>query len=344
MLNNKPLVLVTGGTGYIGSHTVVELVEAGYGVVIVDNLSNSDRTMLNGIERITGIQVPFVEADCCSKEQMEAVFSRYEFDAVIHFAAYKAVGESVSKPLEYYTNNLQSLVNILALMRGHKVGNLVFSSSCTVYGQADKLPVDENTVRREATSPYGNTKHICEDIIRDSVAAYEGLHSIALRYFNPIGAHPSAEIGELPRGVPNNLIPFVTQTAAGIRPVLNVFGDDYNTPDGSCIRDYINVTDLAKAHVVAVRRMTENKMKKPFEVFNVGTGHGVSTLEIVRSFEKANNLKLNYKIVGRREGDIEAVWADPKLANEELGWKAEKSLEETLQSAWNWQKHISGIK
>ena len=335
-------VLVTGGTGYIGSHTTVELLEAGYEVVIVDNLSNSERFVLNGIQHITGKKVPFHKVDCCSLAGLRRVFKRYGFDAVIHFAASKAVGESVEQPLLYYRNNLTSLMNILQLMRENKVPNLVFSSSCTVYGQAEKLPVSEQTPRREATSPYGNTKHICEDIIRDSVAAYPEIRSIALRYFNPIGAHPSAEIGELPRGVPNNLIPFVTQTAAGIRPVLSVFGDDYNTPDGSCIRDYINVTDLAKAHVVAVNRMTDDKMKARFEIFNVGTGRGVSTLEVVRTFEKVNNLKLNYKIVGRRAGDIEAVWADPAYANEELGWKAEKTLEETLRSAWKWQQHLAG--
>ena len=333
-------VLVTGGTGYIGSHTTVELLEAGYEVVIVDNLSNSERFVLKGIEKITGKRVPFHKVDCCSLASLRRVFKHYGFDAVIHFAASKAVGESVEQPLKYYQNNLVSLMNILQLMRENQVPNLVFSSSCTVYGQAEKLPVSEQTPRREATSPYGNTKHICEDIIRDSVAAYPEIRSIALRYFNPIGAHPSAEIGELPRGVPNNLIPFVTQTAAGIRPVLSVFGDDYNTPDGSCIRDYINVTDLAKAHVVAVSRMTGEKMKQRFEVFNVGTGRGVSTLEVVRTFEKVNHLKLNYKIVGRRAGDIEAVWADPSFANQELGWKAEKSLDETLQSAWNWQQHL----
>ena len=335
-------VLVTGGTGYIGSHTTVELLEAGYEVVIVDNLSNSERFVLNGIQHITGKKVPFHKVDCCSLAGLRRVFRRYGFDAVIHFAASKAVGESVEQPLLYYRNNLTSLMNILQLMRENKVPNLVFSSSCTVYGQAEKLPVSEQTPRREATSPYGNTKHICEDIIRDSVAAYPEIRSIALRYFNPIGAHPSAEIGELPCGVPNNLIPFVTQTAAGIRPVLSVFGDDYNTPDGSCIRDYINVTDLAKAHVVAVNRMTDDKMKARFEIFNVGTGRGVSTLEVVRTFEKVNNLKLNYKIVGRRAGDIEAVWADPAYANEELGWKAEKTLEETLRSAWKWQQHLAG--
>ena len=337
-------VLVTGGTGYIGSHTTVELLEAGYDVVIVDNLSNSEKSVLKGIEKITGRKVPFRKVDCGDLSRLRGVFARHPFDAVIHFAASKAVGESVEQPLLYYRNNLVSLMNIIQLMREYKVPNLVFSSSCTVYGQAEKLPVSEQTPRREATSPYGNTKHICEDIVRDSVAAYPGLRSIALRYFNPIGAHPSAEIGELPRGVPNNLIPFVTQTAAGIRPMLSVFGDDYNTPDGSCIRDYINVTDLAKAHVVAVDRMTGDRMKSGFEVFNVGTGRGVSTLEVVRTFEKVNNLKLNYKIVGRRPGDIEAVWADPAYANDELGWKAEKSLEETLRSAWAWQQHLDGKK
>ena len=299
---------------------------------------------MNGIRKITGKRVPFHKVDCRSLASLRRIFKRYAFDAVIHFAASKAVGESVEQPLLYYQNNLVSLMNILQLMRECQVPNLVFSSSCTVYGQAEKLPVSEQTPRREATSPYGNTKHMCEDIIRDSVAAYPEINSIALRYFNPIGAHPSAEIGELPRGVPNNLIPFVTQTAAGIRPVLSVFGDDYNTPDGSCIRDYINVTDLAKAHVVAVGRMTGGKMKQRFEVFNIGTGRGVSTLEVVRTFEKVNKLKLNYKIEGRRAGDIEAVWADPTFANEELGWKAEKSLDETLQSAWNWQKHLGQKK
>ena len=337
-------VLVTGGTGYIGSHTTVELLEAGYEVVIVDNLSNSERSVLEGIRKITGQRVPFHKVDCRSLAALRRVFAKHPFDAVIHFAASKAVGESVQEPLLYYQNNLVSLMNILELMREFKVPNLVFSSSCTVYGQAEKLPVSEQTPRREATSPYGNTKHMCEDIIRDSVAAYPGIRAIALRYFNPIGAHPSAEIGELPRGVPNNLIPFVTQTAAGIRPMLSVFGDDYNTPDGSCIRDYINVTDLAKAHVVAVGRMTDEKMKQPFEVFNIGTGTGVSTLDVVRTFEKVNNLKLNDKIVGRRAGDIEAVWADPTYANEVLGWKAEKTLEETLRSAWKWQQHLDGKK
>lgn len=339
MDNNR--VLVTGGMGYIGSHTVVELQEAGYEVLIVDNLSNSEASVKYGIEAITGKKVEFEQVDCCDYDALDKVFERFAPQSVIHFAASKAVGESVQQPLMYYRNNLNSLVNILTAMRKYGTENIVFSSSCTVYGQAEKLPVTEQTPRREATSPYGNTKHICEDILRDSVAAYSDFKVIALRYFNPIGAHPSALIGELPRGVPNNLIPFVTQTAAGIREQLSVFGDDYNTPDGSCIRDYINVVDLAKAHIAALGRMRQGKMKDSFEVFNVGTGNGVSTLEIVKTFEKVNGLKLNYRIVGRRAGDIEAVWADPSYANNELGWKAEATLEDTLRSAWNWQKHLN---
>ena len=337
-------ILVTGGTGYIGSHTVVELMQAKYKVMIVDNLSNSDKNVLDGIKKIVGRKPKFVKADCTDTEAMKKVFRTFRPEAVIHFAASKAVGESVHEPLMYYRNNLLSLINILNLMRQYKTHNIVFSSSCTVYGQAEKLPVTEQTPRLEATSPYGNTKHMCEDIIRDSVAAYPEINAIALRYFNPIGAHPSALIGELPRGVPNNLIPFVTQTAAGIREQLSVFGDDYNTPDGSCIRDYINVVDLAKAHLVAMGRMLLGNMKNHYEIFNVGTGRGVSTLEVVKTFEKVNDLKLNYKVVGRRAGDIEAVWADPSFANNELGWKAVATLEETLQSAWNWQKHLSGNK
>ncbi|MDD2595429.1 MAG: UDP-glucose 4-epimerase GalE [Bacteroidales bacterium] len=338
------IVLVTGGSGYIGSHTCVELIEAGYQVIIVDNLSNSEKSSVEGIEQITGTQVPFEQVDCRDKSQLENIFKKYKFSSIIHFAASKAVGESVSEPLLYYGNNIGSLINILDLMRQYKVENLVFSSSCTVYGQPEVLPATEQTPRREAASPYGNTKQISEDIIRDSIAAYDGIKGIALRYFNPIGAHPSSLIGELPRGVPNNLVPYITQTAAGLRPVLSIFGDDYNTPDGSCIRDYIDVTDLAKAHVVAVKRMVEDKCKKRYEIFNIGTGRGVSTLEIVKTFEKVNKLKLNYKIAGRRAGDIEAVWADPTFANTELGWKAQQTLEDTLVSAWNWEKHIRNIK
>ena len=341
----KHCVLVSGGAGYIGSHTAVELIEAGYDVVIADNLSNSDFGAVEGVRKITGIEVPFVEVDCCDRKALKSrLFEQYEFDSVIHFAAFKAVGESVQKPLEYYRNNLTSLMNILELMREFNRPNIVFSSSCTVYGEPDKQPVTERTPRKPATSPYGNTKTMCEDILRDTVRATPSLKGIALRYFNPIGAHPSALIGELPRGVPQNLVPFVTQTAAGIRECLSVFGNDYPTPDGSNIRDYIDVVDLARAHVVAITRMIEGKNKESYEVFNVGTGNGVSVLELVRRFEEANNLKLNYKIADRREGDIIAIWADPTLANEELGWHATRNLDDTLRSAWAWEKHVRGIE
>ena len=284
----KSCVLVSGGAGYIGSHTAVELISAGYDVVIVDNLSNSDIDAVEGVRRITGVDVPFEKADCCDRDAFARVFEKYDFDSVIHFAASKAVGESVSKPLEYYRNNLMSFMNVIGLMREYGRQNIVFSSSCTVYGEADVLPVTEQTPRKPATSPYGNTKQMCEDILRDSLAAYEGLKGIALRYFNPIGAHPSALIGELPRGVPQNLVPYITQTAAGIRECLSVFGDDYPTPDGSNIRDYIDVVDLAKAHVAAIRRMIEDRNKARYEVFNIGTGRGVSVLELVHRFEQVN--------------------------------------------------------
>ena len=340
----KSCVLVSGGAGYIGSHTAVELISAGYDVVIVDNLSNSDIDAVEGVRRITGVDVPFEKAACCARDAFARVFEKYDFDSVIHFAASKAVGESVSKPLEYYRNNLMSFMNVIGLMREYGRQNIVFSSSCTVYGEADVLPVTEQTPRKPATSPYGNTKQMCEDILRDSLAAYEGLKGIALRYFNPIGAHPSALIGELPRGVPQNLVPYITQTAAGLRECLAVFGDDYPTPDGSCIRDYIDVVDLAKAHVAAIRRMIEDRNKARYEVFNIGTGRGVSVLELVHRFEQVNRLKLNYKIVGRRAGDIVAIWADPSYANNELGWRAERSLDETLAAAWKWEKHIRGIE
>ncbi|MBQ4022214.1 MAG: UDP-glucose 4-epimerase GalE [Bacteroidales bacterium] len=333
-------VLVTGGSGYIGSHTCVELIMAGYEPVIVDNLSNSEIDAVKGIEKITGKKVDFNQVDCLDVPALEKIFSTHKFEAVIHFAALKAVGESVHIPLDYYRNNLGSLINLLTLMMKYDVPNIVFSSSCTVYGQADVLPVTEQTPRKPALAPYGATKQMCEDILHDTVAAYGKVKGIALRYFNPIGAHPSALIGELPRGVPNNLIPFVTQTAAGIRPMLSIFGDDYNTPDGTCIRDYIDVVDLAKAHVVAVDRMCGGRSKADYEIFNIGTGRGVSTLEIVKTFEKVNNLKLNYKIAGRRAGDIEAVWADTSYANKELGWKAERPLEDTLRAAWKWQQSL----
>lgn len=336
----KQCVLVSGGAGYIGSHTAVELIGAGFDVVIVDNLSNSDRNAVEGVRRITGVEVPFVEADCCDRAAFRKVFEQYEFDSVIHFAASKAVGESVLEPMKYYRNNLTSFMNVIDLMREFGRQNIVFSSSCTVYGEPEKQPVTERTPRKPAESPYGNTKTMCEDILRDSLKAYDGLKGIALRYFNPIGAHPSALIGELPRGVPQNLIPYITQTAAGIRECLSVFGDDYPTPDGSCIRDYIDVVDLARAHVAAIRRMIDGKNKEKYEIFNIGTGRGVSVLELVHRFEEANGVKINYKIVGRRAGDIIAIWADPTLANTELGWKAERPLDETLASAWKWQQSL----
>ncbi len=337
-------VLVTGGAGYIGSHTTVELINAGFEVIIVDNFSNSDPSSLEGICRITGVKPTFVEADCCDKEALRAVFEAYDFDSVIHFAAFKAVGESVEKPLMYYRNNMLSLVNVLELMQEYGRRNIVFSSSATVYGDADVLPVTELTPRKPATSAYGNTKQMAEDILRDSTQACPTLSGIALRYFNPIGAHPSAEIGELPRGVPNNLVPYITQTAAGVRECLSIFGDDYATPDGSCQRDFIDIVDLARAHVVAIRRMVEQRSKARYEVFNVGTGCPVSVFELVHGFEEANGLKLNYKITPRRAGDVPAVWADTTLANEELGWRAERDLRDTLRAAWAWEKHVRGIK
>ena len=336
----KQCVLVAGGAGYIGSHTTVELIAAGYDVVIADNLSNSEMRAVEGVRKITGIEVPFVQVDCCDREAFRKVFEQYDFDSAIHFAASKAVGESVEKPMLYYRNNLTSFMNIIALMREFGRHNIVFSSSCTVYGEPDKQPVTEQTPRKPATSPYGNTKQMSEDILRDSMKAFAGMKGIALRYFNPIGAHPSALIGELPRGVPQNLVPYVTQTAAGIRECLSVFGDDYPTPDGSCIRDYIDVTDLAKAHVAAIGRMVNGKSKSEYEVFNIGTGRGVSVLELVKGFERVNGVKLNYRIAPRRAGDIIAIWADPTLANTELGWKAERPLDETLASAWKWQQSL----
>ena len=340
----KECVLVSGGAGYIGSHTAVELVNAGFDVVIVDNLSNSDMGAVEGVRKITGVDVPFVNVDCCDKNAFAKVFETYDFDSVIHFAAFKAVGESVADPMKYYGNNLTSFMNIVDLMRKYGRKNIVFSSSATVYGEAEELPVTEQTPRKPATSPYGNTKQMCEDILRDSVKAYDGLQGIALRYFNPIGAHPSALIGELPRGVPQNLVPYITQTAAGIRECLSIFGDDYPTPDGSCLRDYIDVVDLAKAHVVAISRMTGGKCRDNYEIFNIGTGNAVSVFELVHGFENANGLKLNYKVAPRRAGDVTAVWADTSLANTELGWKAERTLDETLSSAWAWEKNVRGIE
>jgi UDP-glucose 4-epimerase len=340
----KETVLISGGAGYIGSHTIVELIGAGYDAVIVDNLSNSEKAAVEGVRQITGVDVPFEQVDTCDKDTLEGVFKKYKFNSVIHFAAFKAVGESMEKPLMYYQNNLTSFMNICQLMVDYGRPNILFSSSATVYGDADKLPVTEQTERKPATSPYGNTKQMAEDILHDCCRSYPVLHGVALRYFNPVGAHPSVLIGELPRGVPNNLLPFITQTAAGIRECLSVFGNDYDTPDGTCLRDYIDVVDLAKAHVAAINRMTQGRMKQDYEIFNIGTGRPVSVLELVTKFEKVNNLKLNYKIVGRRSGDVPAVWADVALANKELGWKAERTLEETLAAAWNWEKRVRNIK
>ena len=345
-------VLVSGGAGYIGSHVTVELINAGYEVVVADNMSNCDMTCFEGVKKITGRDdIPFEQIDCCDAAAVEKLFTDYKIDAVIHFAAYKAVGESVAKPIMYYRNNLVSFLNILESAKNHGGCNVLFSSSATVYGEAENLPVTEQTPRLPATSPYGNTKQMCEDILRDVVAATAGfdgsdgqgqVKGIALRYFNPIGAHPSALIGELPRGVPNNLVPFITQTAIGKRECLSIFGNDYPTEDGTCLRDYIDVVDLAKAHVAAVSRMIDGKMKADYEIFNIGTGRPVSVYELVSAFEKVNGLKLNYKFAPRRPGDVVAIWADTQLANEELGWKAERSVEETLAAAWAWEKYIAG--
>ena len=355
-LNNKDMskrVLVSGGAGFIGSHVTVELLEAGYEVVVADNMSNCDLTCFEGVKKITGRDdIPFVEMDFCDSVAVEKLFSDYKIDAVIHFAAFKAVGESVDEPVMYYKNNLLSLLNVIEAAKNHGGCNVLFSSSATVYGEPDDLPVTEQSPRQSATSPYGNTKQICEDILSDSVKAYarfsdgangQGtIKGISLRYFNPIGAHPSALIGELPRGVPNNLVPYITQTASGKRACLSIFGNDYSTPDGTCQRDYIDIVDLAKAHVFAVRRMLDGKMEKDYEIFNVGTGRPVSVLELVKAFEKVNGLKLNYKFAPRRQGDVKAIWADPTLANKKLGWKAERTVEETLASAWAWERHLSG--
>ncbi|MEE0978710.1 MAG: UDP-glucose 4-epimerase GalE [Muribaculaceae bacterium] len=337
----KERILVTGGTGYIGSHTTVELINAGYNVVIIDNLSNSNRDVLDGIQRITGVMPDFVEADCNDVEALTNLFKTYPgIKGIINFAASKAVGESMQKPILYYRNNLNSLMNLLDLMPQFGVKGLVFSSSCTVYGEPDVNPVTEASPIKKATSPYGNTKQICEEIITDVINAGAPFKSVILRYFNPVGAHPSAEIGELPNGVPQNLIPYLTQTAIGIRKELSVFGNDYNTPDGSCIRDFINVVDLAKAHVTAVERMLNDKSEAPIEIFNLGTGVGLSVLELINAFETATGVKVPHKIVGRRSGDIEKVWANPAHANNVLGWKAETPIEQTMLSAWNWQKKL----
>ena len=337
----KTRILVTGGTGYIGSHTVVELQQANFDVVIIDNLSNSNIEVLEGIRQITGIKPDFIEGDVTDIQTLKRLFETYpDIKGIINFAASKAVGESVEKPLLYYRNNLVSLLNLLELMPEYGVKGIVFSSSCTVYGEPDKNPVDENTPFKPATSPYGNTKQISEEIITDTINSGAPIKSVLLRYFNPVGAHESALIGELPNGVPQNLIPYLTQTAIGIRKELSVFGNDYPTPDGSCIRDFIDVVDLAKAHVMAVERIVNDNMENPVEIFNLGTGRGVSVLELIDTFEKSTGVKVPDKIAARRQGDITQVWADPSKANKVLGWKAEIPLGETMKKAWKWQQRL----
>ena len=338
---NSPKILVTGGAGFIGSHTVVSLVEAGFEPVIVDDFSNSQRSALGGLRAILGRDVPFYQADCTDGAAMEAIFQREQLAGVIHFAAHKAVGESVAKPLMYYRNNLDSLMLLLELMPKYAVRNFVFSSSCTVYGQPKKLPVTEQTPRLPAQSPYGNTKAISEDIIRDVVQANVPIRSLALRYFNPIGAHPSAEIGELPLGVPANLVPFITQTATGIRPSLTVYGGDYNTPDGTCVRDYIHVMDLAEAHVQALKVLGDVTADASYDVVNIGTGRGDTVLNIIKTFEQETGIALNYTIGPRRPGDIEQVYADVTKSKNVLGWSAKRSLAESLRDAWRWQQKLS---
>ena len=330
-------IVVTGGLGFIGSHTAVELIAGGHEVILVDNLSNTRIEVLDGIETISGVRPIFEELDMANQGDVDLLCSKYTFDGCIHFAAFKAVGESVAKPLEYYNNNIASLVYLLQNFRDQGHNNIIFSSSCTVYGQADEMPITEDAPIKPAESPYGNTKQIGEEIIQEAIAAHPELKAIALRYFNPIGAHETANIGELPIGVPQNLIPFVTQTAAGIRKELSVFGNDYPTKDGTAVRDYIHVVDLAKAHIAALERLLKNNNKKDFEVFNVGTGTGSSVLEVIQAFEKVSKIKLNYKIVDRREGDITSAYADTTLAKVELGWKTEKTLDEALLAAWQWQ-------
>ncbi len=336
-------IVVTGGTGFIGSHTVVELQQSGFEVIIADNLSNSDFSVLANIQKITGIKPIFYQIDVCHTESLKQLFEEHqEIKAVIHFAAFKAVGESMQLPLKYYRNNIGSLVNLLETMDDYEVKNLVFSSSCTVYGNPDVLPVSEQSPIKQAFSPYGNTKQICEEIITEAKNGMK-LSAICLRYFNPIGAHPSALIGELPLGVPNNLVPFITQTAIGKRDKLTVFGSDYPTPDGSCIRDYIHVVDLAKAHVIACKRLLSEQNRTEVEFFNLGTGTGSSVFEIIKTFEKVSNSTLKYTIGARREGDVPAVFADTSLANQELGWKAELDLEQMMQDAWRWEQYLNEL-
>lgn len=336
----KQKILVTGGTGYIGSHTVVELINKAYDVFIIDNLSNSHAEVVDSIEEITGVRPSLANIDLTNKPAVKEFLRVHPVDAIVHFAAFKSVNDSVLKPLEYYHNNLSSLINLLELCKEYKIKNFVFSSSCSVYGQADFLPINETAEVKKAQSPYANTKKIGEDILHDTVHTME-MNAIALRYFNPVGAHPSTLIGEYPLGTPLNLIPVVTQTAIGKREKMMVFGNDYNTPDGSCIRDYVHVMDIAAAHVVAIDRMLNGKTKSKYELFNLGTGKGLSVLEIINAFEKISGVKLNYEIVGRREGDVEKVYADTTYANRELGWKATRTLEDMISSAWAWEQKLS---
>ena len=338
-------ILVTGGLGFIGSHTVVELQNEGYDVVIIDDLSNSSIKVLDGITSITGKKPVFEKLDLKNRAGVETFFAKHnDIKGVIHFAASKAVGESVKEPLLYYENNIATLIYILKELQKLPSAAFIFSSSCTVYGQADELPITENAPVKQAESPYGNTKQIGEEIIKDTCKVSENLNAIALRYFNPVGAHESGKIGELPIGVPQNLVPFITQTAIGLRKELSVFGDDYPTPDGTCIRDYVHVVDLAKAHVVALQRLLQNKNKENYETFNLGTGKGSTVLEVVKSFERVSGKKLNYKIVGRREGDIISAYADTHKANDELGWKTELSLDDAMRSAWKWEQVVRANK
>ncbi|NVJ85435.1 MAG: UDP-glucose 4-epimerase GalE [Algoriphagus sp.] len=332
-------ILITGGAGYIGSHTAVELIKAGFNPIIIDDLSNSQQTVLERLREITGKEIPFYFGDCGDRSLLNKISEDFELSGVIHFAAFKAVGESTQEPLKYYKNNVGSLLVLLEFMEDLGIPDLVFSSSCTVYGQPDTLPVTEDTPRKEAESPYGNTKKVCEDILVDLIKSKSGLRIISLRYFNPIGAHLSGKIGELPSGVPNNLVPFVTQTAAGIREKLTVFGDDYDTPDGSCVRDFIHVVDLADAHVKALEFL-ENKPTSFYEVFNVGTGNGNTVLEVIQTFEEVNGLKLNYEIGSRRPGDVVKIWADTSKINKVLGWYPQYSLADSLRDSWNWEKNL----
>lgn len=338
---NSPKILVTGGAGFIGSHTVVSLVNAGFEPVIVDDFSNSERSALDGLRAILGREVTCYPVNCNDASALEDIFRKESPTGVIHFAAYKAVGESVAQPLKYYRNNLDSLLLLLELMPAYNVTNFVFSSSCTVYGQPEQLPVTEETPRLPAQSPYGNTKAIGEDIIRDAVHAKIPVKALALRYFNPIGAHPSAEIGELPLGVPANLVPFITQTAAGIRSSLTVYGDDYNTPDGTCVRDYIDVMDLADAHVQALKKLIDSQDTSSYDVINIGTGRGETVLNVIKTFEQATGVKVNYSVGPRRAGDVEQVYADVSKANQVLAWQAKRSLAESLRDAWQWQQKLS---